>query len=647
MHHKTRAIQWTSACLVSLMLAACGGGGGNDSGSTPPTGTGSPAPSPSASPAPTASPAPSPTATPTANPPPNLSADPDFQKALTLWRNDNLAKHPKGSCAGCHGADFFDLARIGSTDEDLVRRAKIDGASQEEADALVAAINKMRTAYKMPSTNARAFRPFQPGGAVLLPGLADAPHVESVKRDIAMGQQLEKLLPTLFGGRIDSLEKAKKARDELLDLAKGSNAAGANTAKLNLRSLPTGITYPLWSADVHHGAAEGTMNDWVADIAHDPKPEFKAQWTALQDTYLANPSTENFWKMYVAALSMTQVPLAGPCATDGNRGCEFIDDFNKNKFLSALIGQHLLRQEVLGGSDFTKGNALAFSYLDKDPALFFYFERPTGSGQSPGHLPGTMWEVGDFARAVFELNNAPGSLRTRLGQLGFPKFVQDSVSAERNTSIEQHTLRMPWFWIGFTFDPSFNRVHKSNSTKVAEYMVGSLLQENMFMHNTFMTHMRLVSKGFLPEGNMAFQTRPNRVEVQPFNFYMDYSYFLGYGRQILTWNEDARLGITVAQSLKDQQANLWHRFTANGFRMSMYLQLEALEQEPLKSDTKQLAMMKDMLQDTVDPNNGQLRRGSLYVIHSHFAKYQPQHDAADDALIAALAAKAGVAVPNY
>ena len=33
--------------------------------------------------------------------------------ALTLWRNDDLSFHPKGSCAGCHGADIFDLARIG------------------------------------------------------------------------------------------------------------------------------------------------------------------------------------------------------------------------------------------------------------------------------------------------------------------------------------------------------------------------------------------------------------------------------------------------------------------------------------------------------------------------------------------------------
>ena len=33
--------------------------------------------------------------------------------ALTLWRNDDLSVHPKGSCAGCHGADIFDLARIG------------------------------------------------------------------------------------------------------------------------------------------------------------------------------------------------------------------------------------------------------------------------------------------------------------------------------------------------------------------------------------------------------------------------------------------------------------------------------------------------------------------------------------------------------
>jgi hypothetical protein len=219
--------------------------------------------------------------------------------ALSLWRDDDLTRHPKGSCAGCHGADFFDLARIGSTDTDLERRAIIDGASKLEAKALVQAIRQMRLEKNLPTENARAFRPFQPGGTQLLPDLSDAPHIAAIKRDIAFSKQLEPLLPTLMGAPIDSLTKAKQARDELLDLINGTNTAGTNPKRLNLRQLQTGVLYPRWSADLHHGAVEGTFNDWIADIAHDAKPERKAEWHALQDAYLNDPSSENFWRMYL------------------------------------------------------------------------------------------------------------------------------------------------------------------------------------------------------------------------------------------------------------------------------------------------------------------------------------------------------------
>lgn len=623
--HRTLA---TTLIVLALSLSACGGGGG--SASAP---TSEPSPAPSSNP------------TPAAITPASLSSDPDMKTALALWRNDDLSKHPKGSCAGCHGADFFDLARIGSLDSELERRAKLDGATQAEADALVAAVRKMRTAYKLQTTNARTFRPFQPGEQVLLPDLTDPAHIQAVKRDIAFGKKLESLLPTLYGSRIDSLEKAKKARDELLDLARGSNTQGANAQRLNLRSLPVGIVYPLWSADLHHGAGEGTFNDWIADIAQDAKPEHKAQWLAVQDAYLADPSNQNFWKMYVAALSMTQAPQLGACTTENSGGCWEAPHFLKNKFLSALVGQHLLRKQALGQPDAAR-DALAFSYLDTDPQLAFFLTRPTGSGQSPGHLPGSMWEVGDFARTMTGIEPAPGSYRENLRKLGFPAFAQDSVDPLRSQSQEQHALRLAWFWIGFTFDPSLNRIHKSNSTKSAEYMVGTLLNERQFIHSALMTHMRLVAKGYLPEANKVHKTRPDRVEVQPHHFLMNYSYFVGYGRQILNWNETANNGQTFPQALKDEQAALWHRMVANGFRMSMYLQMEALDEEPLKSDTRQRAELQSWLQDRVEAN-GSVTRGMLYTFHSHFATYQPQHDAADDALLSAMALKAGVTVPLY
>ncbi len=228
--------------------------------------------------------------------------------ALALWRNDDLRIHPKGSCAGCHGADFFDLARIGSTDSDMLRRAVVDGASEAQAAALVQAVKALRKEQLLPATNARAFRPFQPGGSVLLPNLTDAPHVKSVMRDIAFAKSLKTTLPTLTNGRIASLADAQKAKTELLDLANGTNTSGSNPNKHTMRSLPSGIEYPLWSADTHHNATkEGTFNDWTADIAHDPIPGLKkTTWQGLQNTYLANPSNLNFWTIYVRVCQKLQ-----------------------------------------------------------------------------------------------------------------------------------------------------------------------------------------------------------------------------------------------------------------------------------------------------------------------------------------------------
>jgi hypothetical protein len=642
------AIALTASC--ALVLAACGGGGGGDSAAPAPVSGGpapSPSPAPTAAPSPSASPTatPAPTATPTASPTatpsplPTISDAQAYQVALKLWRNDDLTKHPKGSCAGCHGADFFDLARIGSTDTDLTRRAEIDGASKEEAAALVQAIRKMRVDFKLPVTNAREFRPFQPGGAVLLPGLTDPPHIVGAKRDIAFAKQLEPLLPTLFGARIETLAQAKKARDEMLDLAQGTNNAGANPTLLNLRRLPTGVVYPLWSADVHHGAKEGTFNDWVADIAHDAKPETKAQWHTLQDAYLTDPSDVNFWKMFAAAKDMTRVPLLGACTIGGINpalACGATDNFNRDKFLSALIGQHMLRMEALGRplDQFMRG-PLAFSYLDNDAN--FAFMKSRGSIDK---LPANPWEIGDQGRTMLETTMASGSFKDNLTKLGYPKFAVDSIDPLRSAGQEEQALRLAWFWIGFTMDASFARISGSNATKVGEYMVGSLLEENMFLHNAFAQHMRLITKGMLQEANVRMLTRPDRVDPLPVKYLMNYGYFWGYNRTVLDtkWVVPNK-GTPIPEVVKSELNALFGRFTGNGFRMSMLLQTEAMDNSQISAD--ETTQLKGWLENTVN-TNGSIRYGGARAMEDHFNRYHTATLAADLAMVEALEKRLGI-----
>ncbi len=556
-------------------------------------------------------------------------------KALNLWRDDDLTRHPKGSCAGCHGADFFDLARAGSTETDLKRRATIDGASPNEATALVQAIAQLRTQYNMPSSNARAFRPFQPAGSQILPDLTDTRYIANVKRDIAFAQSLEPLLPTLYGTPINSLEQAKKARDEVLDIVKGTNLAGANPQKLNLRKLQTGILYPLWSADLHHSPTEGTFNDWIADIAHDPKPERKTEWYALQDAYLENPNNQTFWKMYVAAKDMTRVPLLGTCTADGINpalACGAMDDFNRHKFLSALIGQHMMRLETLGRLEEFFAGGIAFKYLDQDPNFAFALSR-----KDPEYLPANPWEIGDMGRVMLESTSTIGSFRENLRKLGYPEFALNSIDAARSAGTEEQALRLAWFWIGFTFDPSFARISGSNATKVSEYMVGSLIEERLFNHNAFMTLSRLVTKGTLPEANAKVLTRPLRVEYQAPKFLMNFSYFIGYGRAVLsnTWNEDKNLKFPT--ELKTQSTELFSRFVGNGFRMATYLQIESLEQDTYSAND--LTFVREFLSDST--LNGKPRYGTIKTIQEHFTAYHNATATADTALLENLKTKSG------
>ena len=536
-----------------------------------------------------------------------MDHDERMAMAMALWRDDDVAKHPKGSCAGCHGPDFIDLAVIGSTREDIERRARIDGATDTEARALALSVEHMRRQMQVPERNARDFRPFQPGGDLLLPD-ADGPvHERRVRRDIAFGQQMERLLPTLFGPRIDSLAAAQQARGEMLDVLHGTDAFGANPGRLGLRDLPIGLPYPQWSADLHHG--EGTFNDWIADIAHDALPEHREAWDAVNADYLLDPSRNNFWRLYKAAEDMTAPQQLAQCTYDGRNphlACGAAEDFNRNKFQSALMGQHLMREQLSGrAGELMGGGALAFAYIDTDPALDFMLDRP-----KPYHLPGNLWEVGDRARVMLDHDSSEGSFRRILGELGFPDFAQDSIGETLSSSEEQEDLRRAWFWLGFTLDPSFARIHSSNSTRVGEYQVASLLRVNMHMHNSFAAHMRIIAKGSLPEANVyGFDTRARQLKRRAPAMALNYSYFVGYNRTTLAYREDRRSGEIVPEDLKAEQAALWTRFNANAFRMGLELYLAEVE------------------------SGAEATAVPTYPLKVHFDTYHPEHREADYALL--------------
>lgn len=516
--------------------------------------------------------------------PPEVETDPVEAAALAMWRKVQA----KGSCSGCHGADYFDLARIGSSDATIMRRAVIDGATVDEANALIAAVKKTRSEFNMPVTDPLTFRPFQPGGE-LLPG------ARAIDRDHEFGKRLKNVVPMVMTPRTDglptvhSLATARAALNELL--------------AVDMRSLKVGIAYPKWSADFFNGNEDGTLNDWIADLASEPKDDAdRKTWHAIQDAYLRDPSDSNFWTMFAAVEKFT-INLM-PQTTNAHV-------FTRHKFKAALLGQHLMRSQLLGRDTFAQG-PLAFSYIESG-ALRGLFESAANLKRF-AYLPGgDMWEIGDASRVQLgqdALSPPAGPLRDRLVALGMPQFVVDSVRADMSWEVAEEEIRVPWFWIGFTFDQTVRRINGSNSTRSAEYMTASLLDAQMYFHQSFAAAKRVATQGSIAE----------KLGASPI-YAPHYSYSMAYGRELIRWVTTGTGAHIYDSVFRAEFEALWSQFVANHLRKDAYLYREALQNGSALRDAAGVAIQEF-------PNCAALR---------HFARYQRQFRTHDEALINDLA----------
>jgi hypothetical protein len=457
----------------------------------------------------------------------------------------------------CHGPDFFDLARIGSSDSDIRRRGIIDGASPAEVEQLIEGIKVVRQAYRLAPENPRTFRPLQPGGAVL-------PGASTIARDLAFAREFAKFVPTLTSTRpIRTLADAKRARDQLL--------------AVDFDRIKIGMAFPIWSTDRFHGAAEGNLNDWVADVARTARPEARAEWLALQDAYLADPSDFNFWRVYFALQTMTQ-PFAlrpGNLAAHDQKIIRVAD----LKLRNALIGQHILRTEALGRRKQFMRGAMPFAYLTTEVPFRTAFDRLDATGRVgerlPRFLPNPVWELGDYARSGFDADPSTAGrlgnissgdrLRDRLTLMGYPQFVINGIDPGLTAGQSETDIRLAWFMMGLRFDPGMQRISQSNSTLVGEYLQENLHNLDYFNHRVFVEALRLVNRSYRPEASPG--TPP------PYRLF--FGYFAKYNRHMPSrWNSAGHTA--VSESIKKSQVDAYKRTAANFFRMSLLLHEEAL-----------------------------------------------------------------------
>ena len=169
---------------------------------------------------------------------------------------------PKGACAGCHSAAAIDLAFIGFSDADILRRA-IPQVGVDDARAVVDLVHALREQHRIDRPlHPRRFRFLQPGHEVLpelpqplvYPGDEQPVGVHDAARDAAFARSLvDDVKLRLVGEPIRTLAEARAAETQL--------------RQLDLRRLRVGVPFERWTEDGFHGPGSNVPTEWVAMLA--------------------------------------------------------------------------------------------------------------------------------------------------------------------------------------------------------------------------------------------------------------------------------------------------------------------------------------------------------------------------------------------
>jgi hypothetical protein len=409
-------------------------------------------------------------------------------------------------------------------------------------DPIIDMVHALRAQYKITAPpNPATYRPFQPGGDVL-------PGNSSLARDQAFGQELKDMGLTLMGPAINDVATAQKAFKELQGI--------------NLRQLKVGIPLNKYTEDIfnndgmappcpdlHQCDDHGTIADWITDA-----PVLTAATAAalypLHDAYLANPTLDN----------LKAILRKSP--RDDN-------SWFKNKFLSAAMANFLFRQQASG-----------MPLLDALPPAPFPVE------MAGGYLMNSIWMVGANLRD-FVHNDGP-ALTVGGGKFNVPADTIPGL-AVNNANDQLHRVIVPWFWLGFSFDPSTLNVEPDYVAEGDEYFTQETFIDNGSypIHGAFIVSKR--SAEVMAYGTTPLPRSPN---VFPF-FHPDLGRFpvtpmtmrAGYFPELANFAEQKNFNvintyqITYMPTAADHKT-LYQTYTANMYRMFMWMLIGELQQTP-------------------------------------------------------------------
>lgn len=428
------------------------------------------------------------------DPLPPDALDAALQLGRETWRFPGI----RGSCAGCHSPDGYDLARVGYSDDAIVRRAK-DHVSPEQADALVAYVHALRQKFGLVQLlHPEKFRPLQPTHLAWpesTPGLEVTDPQAQDERDLAFTDHLVDDRKLLWAaGVVDSLAAAHQAYDEL--------------RAIDLTQLRLGIPFDHLSEDGFHGEPHRSVFEWFPGMASAPKPGDEAAYYALVDAYLADPSDENLWAYYDASASLTD--CVDDLAAMGDpqhyrRAC----DWMRLKWRSIQVFSHMLRHDAVGYPDVLVDQV---GPLAEHTAL------------AAERIP--IWHAGDFVRvqplqrpaqtACFAQPQHPCTL--------LPPPVDDtihSVPTYEEARIKQGEVFMQsWFVMSWLRDPALLFSGEDFATFVGDYIEAVLLP-HYDVHHAFLVAKMAVEKSAASEwqGAPGFRQGTGKLaSVRTFSF---------------------------------------------------------------------------------------------------------------------------------
>ena len=299
--------------------------------------------------------------------------------------------------------------------------------------------------------------------------------------------------------------------------------------KIDIRQLPIGIELNRMSEDGFHGPAHQSIANWLPDV-----PSFDSDALRLElEAYRTNPTETNLELIDTKVTKIAKV-------NDSFTGLALA------KYRALLVYQHELRT-----------NALT-TFLPK--------ENP-------------FWQVGEFGRLFAEADaisiNVPADI-----------IATKNLTSTFKAQLKQ--LRLPWFWLGWTRDPSLTKSGRDKPTVRADYFCRFLEEDGPYIgHESLMLARKMAEQG----RNPLYPGIP---------FEILYSSFL------------VNTPLIDREPQNAKARHLFRQFTTNSFMMSLTLleddlkkSNKALHQVP---QLNQIGYIRKYLNETHSPLSAQIDR---------------------------------------